>query len=305
MSEIHSESYLTDDRDQWWNPDYLHLIRQRFNLVDCHNFLDIGCGAGHWTKIVASNVAEKAEAAVLDFEEKWVRKTVSVLKKLGKENTVGVVGDAHTLPFPDDTFDLVTCQTLLMHVKDPLKVVSEMYRVAEPGGKIVVVESENLLSALAQTSLDFAEHINERILIHEFWLRYEEGKRKCGEGNNSVGAVLPGIFKEAGLLHCKFYLNDRLQPEVIEQVRQSNAESFVNKENDLFTEAKGHWNLATLRRYLAASGCAEKRMALLIDAITLHHQKIMKNTSTYVTAGIACMILGYGEKQKISASRTG
>lgn len=50
-----------------------------------------------------------------------------------------VVGDAHFLPFPDNTFDGVVCETLLEHVVEPSKVIEEMHRVLKPGGKAYIL----------------------------------------------------------------------------------------------------------------------------------------------------------------------
>src|SRR5690606_20182926 len=37
-----------------------------------------------------------------------------------------LVGDAYTLPFGPDEFDVSVCQTLLIHLSDPLKALREM-----------------------------------------------------------------------------------------------------------------------------------------------------------------------------------
>lgn len=47
---------------------------------------------------------------------------------------VNAVGDAHNIPFMDDTFDSVFANAVLEHVYDPRKVADEMRRVLKPGG---------------------------------------------------------------------------------------------------------------------------------------------------------------------------
>ena len=51
-------------------------------------------------------------------------------------HNVDVVGDAHNLPFLDDTFDSVICNAVLEHVGAPDTVVAEMLRVLRPGGHL-------------------------------------------------------------------------------------------------------------------------------------------------------------------------
>ncbi|MBI2099171.1 class I SAM-dependent methyltransferase [Candidatus Uhrbacteria bacterium] len=51
---------------------------------------------------------------------------------------VDIVGDAHALPFPDNSFDLVLCIEVLEHLKSPERAIAEMKRVLRPGGKLIL-----------------------------------------------------------------------------------------------------------------------------------------------------------------------
>ena len=50
---------------------------------------------------------------------------------------LGPDGEA-TLPFPDASFDLVTCNSVLHHLADPLGALNEIARVATPAGAVLV-----------------------------------------------------------------------------------------------------------------------------------------------------------------------
>lgn len=48
-----------------------------------------------------------------------------------------VVGDAHILPFKDESFEMVVCSEMLEHADDPRKVIAEIRRVLKPEGRVV------------------------------------------------------------------------------------------------------------------------------------------------------------------------
>jgi SAM-dependent methyltransferase len=49
-----------------------------------------------------------------------------------------IVGDAHALPFPDGSYSFVLCTEVLEHLRNPRTAVSEMHRVLEPGGTLLL-----------------------------------------------------------------------------------------------------------------------------------------------------------------------
>jgi SAM-dependent methyltransferase len=49
-----------------------------------------------------------------------------------------VVADAHALPFPDASFELVLCTEVLEHLVNPPQAIAEMYRVLTPGGTLIL-----------------------------------------------------------------------------------------------------------------------------------------------------------------------
>lgn len=66
------------------------------------------------------------------------------IEKLGDffrlpSNLVPMKGDAHVLPFPDQTFDVVFLSEVLPVLSEPLRCLGEIYRVLRPGGRLVTV----------------------------------------------------------------------------------------------------------------------------------------------------------------------
>ena len=62
------------------------------------------------------------------------------IKMKNKDNEQpDVCGTGFFLPFPENTFDFITCYSVLLYIKDIEKFVNEMYRVIKPNGVVVVI----------------------------------------------------------------------------------------------------------------------------------------------------------------------
>lgn len=61
-------------------------------------------------------------------------------KERGIENVAFIQGDAEALPFPDASFDLVTCRMAAHHFPHPAHAVREAARVLKPGGRLLLLD---------------------------------------------------------------------------------------------------------------------------------------------------------------------
>ena len=191
----HSAAYFGPERDFWWNVDHLALIAARRALGDVRTVLDVGSGVGHWGTLLASVLADDATITGVEREPEWVAEATSRAERLGLAARCRYrQGLAEALPFEDASFDLVTCQTVLIHVADAHAVIREMLRVTRPGGQVIAAEPNNLVSSLVADSLSAAASIEELLDGVRFCLTWERGKIALGEGNDSVGDLLPGYF---------------------------------------------------------------------------------------------------------------
>jgi ubiquinone/menaquinone biosynthesis C-methylase UbiE len=91
--------------------------------------LDIGIGTG----IFAVELMKyKTDITGIDVSEKML----DMARSKGLTNVA--VGDAVSLDFPDESFDLVISITALEFIKEYEKAISEMVRVCRKGGRVVV-----------------------------------------------------------------------------------------------------------------------------------------------------------------------
>jgi SAM-dependent methyltransferase len=115
------------------------LTLNALELKDQERVLEVGCGYGFISGALVDSA--KIRWIGLDRSESMVRK----LRASRAELEAAIIGDAHVLPFSDDSFDKVLCTGVLMHVVDDFLALKEMVRVLRPGG-LLVCSMNNALS---------------------------------------------------------------------------------------------------------------------------------------------------------------
>jgi SAM-dependent methyltransferase len=284
----HSAQHFGDARDHWWNGDSLGLLGRRWGLdhADVRAILDVGCGVGHWSRLLAGLVPPHARFVGIDREPGWAREATARATAAGlAPRSAFCVGAAESLPFPDGVFDLVTCQTLLIHVRDPAVVLAEMVRVTRPGGLVVAAEPTNAASplidavALGQTPGDAAALVS-------LLLTCQRGKRALGRGDDLIGESLPGLFARASLRDIEVRQNDR--PASLVPPYASPAErATVDEELDADAGARPVWDEATTRSYWLAGGGEEARFASLWEIALAQRRAVAAGlrAETFTRAG--------------------
>jgi ubiquinone/menaquinone biosynthesis C-methylase UbiE len=93
--------------------------------------LDVACGTGIVARTAAERTGPAGRVVGLDLNEAMLTVARRVRPDLDWRQ-----GDAASLPFPDDSFDVTLCQSGLMFVPDTAAAVAEMARVVRPGGRV-------------------------------------------------------------------------------------------------------------------------------------------------------------------------
>ena len=212
----HSEAYITEAREYWWNEDYLALLASRLELQDCQAMTDVGCGEGSISLRLAHYLPPAAQVTGIDTEKHYLKRARQKAKHdkgLKQLSFSFVEGDANDLPLEDDSQDLTLCQTVLIHMQDPAHVLGEMIRVTKPGGWVVAMEPNNLVSNLMLDRYKETDlNIPAMLETLEVRLRMEQGKKALGEGYSSLGDVLPDLFQQAGLEDMQVWMSDKAMP---------------------------------------------------------------------------------------------
>lgn len=127
-----------------FQPSYRMLMEElylwRRDDATPFDLLDIGCGTGTWTAMVAGSPLPSRRVVGLDYSVAMckVAHEKALTIKTGAPEFLN--GDSEHLPFPDGSFDVVTCSNSFHHYPHQAATVREMHRVLRPGGRLMLID---------------------------------------------------------------------------------------------------------------------------------------------------------------------
>ena len=136
--------------------------------------LELGSGTGFFLlNLMQAGVMGRGTAS--DISPGMVQVAVRNAEGLGLE-VDGKVVDAETLPFGDDTFDLVVGHAVLHHIPDLEASLREVVRVLKPGGRFVfagepTAKGDRIARALSQLTWKAATRVTHLPPLREKWAK--------------------------------------------------------------------------------------------------------------------------------------
>jgi ubiquinone/menaquinone biosynthesis C-methylase UbiE len=113
---------------------------RKFDVSNVRSVLDIGSGAGQILGQLVRFVPKDACVVGCDISHQML---VRARKRLRSVRPLYVTADMTQLPFADESFDCVTCGYVLEHLQDPKPGLVEFHRVLKPGGKLLMLATED------------------------------------------------------------------------------------------------------------------------------------------------------------------
>ena len=126
---------IPEHYDKYLGPMYFEPyaidVPTRFDANGMERVLEIGCGTGRVTRHLREALPDSCTLIASDISEDML---AYAKDKLKNENIEWQIIDAQSLPFEDNSIDLVVSCFAFMFVEDKAKAFSEVHRVLKKGG---------------------------------------------------------------------------------------------------------------------------------------------------------------------------
>lgn len=122
-------------------PDLLYDLVRELGLAPGSSAADVGCGEGGHSFRLAERFG--FDVTGLDPVPRHIEVARAGLAERGPELRARVRFEparAESLPFADETVDLVWCRDVLGHVEEPARAYGEFHRVLRPRGRALVYQ---------------------------------------------------------------------------------------------------------------------------------------------------------------------
>mmetsp|Transcript_37928 Transcript_37928/g.91962 ORF Transcript_37928/g.91962 Transcript_37928/m.91962 type:complete len:344 (-) Transcript_37928:1253-2284(-) len=137
---MHHGYYIPENRTdhQQAQIDLIDEVLDWAGAKDAKSVVDVGCGIGGSSRHIARRFDATAKGITLSPYQ--ANRGNELAKEQGLEDSCSFqVADALDMPFDDNSFDLVWSLESGEHMPDKQKFVNELYRVATPGGRVILV----------------------------------------------------------------------------------------------------------------------------------------------------------------------
>jgi SAM-dependent methyltransferase len=131
MDDSEFRSMVALDDRHWWYRGRRHVVLSEIERVGPPRdalVLDAGCGSGR--------MLDELSRYGTPFGVDASARSVAAAQERGHADVA--LGRIEKLPYPEASFDLVTCLDVLEHTPDAERTLAELWRVTVPGGHLVL-----------------------------------------------------------------------------------------------------------------------------------------------------------------------
>ena len=120
--------------------------------------LDVGNGTGVFVPYLLRKIGEQGKLVCLDFAEEMLN--IARTKRF-RGNISYLCADIADSGLSDDDFDVVLCYSVFPHFEDKPKVLSEIHRVLQSGGRIFIAHTSGrqTINKIHQRMPEVCDHV--------------------------------------------------------------------------------------------------------------------------------------------------
>lgn len=169
---------------------YTEFLLKHVGLSQGMQVADIGCGTGNVSFLIASKVGVDSSVCGVDISEAQLDIARSQAQNFNFNNISFVEGSAYNTGLPKDSFDLVYCRFVLIHLNRPVEALLEMKSLLKPGGLLVCEEAD-----FSQAFCEPSDKVHDR--CYEMLI----GLAASRDQNFCLGVELYKMFQQAGFIN--------------------------------------------------------------------------------------------------------
>jgi ubiquinone/menaquinone biosynthesis C-methylase UbiE len=136
--------WAEEGRGEAMEEHHLNITEQTLRVMDLRpgeRVLDLGCGAGWATRILARMVGDgpqgHGQVVGIDISDEMIRRARGASKDF--ENTMFIWGSAEKIPWEENYFDKVLSVESFYYYPDQDRALHEIFRVLAPRGRVFIL----------------------------------------------------------------------------------------------------------------------------------------------------------------------
>lgn len=164
-------------------------------LTGVKNCLDLGCGTGKVSMMIAKLIGDQGQVLGLDINELNIKAAIKSAKIQQIDNVNFEVFDAYQLN-SGTTYDVIYSRFLLSHLANPRTVLENALQSLTPGGKLLLEETDFSGHFCSPKSGYFDAYVS----------LYQDLLKKRG-ANANLGQRLVGLLKDLNCTNVTFQIS--------------------------------------------------------------------------------------------------
>lgn len=281
---------METNRKYEYEPEFVPFICKWLELTPKASsvVVDVGCGSGYFTKIVARCMKEKGKVIGIDPDRKLVQGAQKICERMHISNIQFKVGNAWKIPLESNCADLVVAHVVLSNIVRQLDAILEMKRVAKVGGKVAVIDS-------ARGGGQYFPDERMNVLYDQFLKAFgtaidKEWRQKLGSPDFSENFHyrIPQLFLKAGLTDIS--MNGHFSTFLLCDTRRSTKEmkTYTEAKLDLWTKLKKRNKECALMGGMKEEEFDElfQRFTHYMKDLTTHPNKIKKTPEVNIVSRV-------------------